>query len=185
MVLYTLGYRGTPLTRLQRTVAKVGRTVRPSLFVKNPGAIRPGIDLQGQPKEVAAKEHLELLEVLPMSNLIAYSDGSQDGERTGWGAVTYHDARATTAKGRLPNAEVYDAEAVGGLEAMKLAQARAAENSEIKVILLFLDNSAVKDGILRNPPESSRGAHMRMHNIALKLQPHITIRAAWVPRHHA
>ncbi|KAL7893541.1 hypothetical protein HDV64DRAFT_262387 [Trichoderma sp. TUCIM 5745] len=39
---------------------------------------------------------------------------------TGWGAVTFHEARATKSNGCLPNAEVYDAEAVGPLRRSNL-----------------------------------------------------------------
>lgn len=52
-----------------------------------------------------------------------HSHGSQDElGNTGWGAVTFHRARATKANECLPNAEVYDAEAVGAFKAVKLAK---------------------------------------------------------------
>ncbi|PNP37739.1 hypothetical protein TGAMA5MH_10340 [Trichoderma gamsii] len=116
---------GAPLTRLQRTAALAGRTVRPSLFAHNNRAVLPGPEFRGTKKEEAVKSHLELLDSLPNSTLVAYSDGSQDEfGNTGWGAVTFHKARATKSNGCLPNAEVYDAEAVGAYEAIKLAKER-------------------------------------------------------------
>ncbi|EHK19747.1 uncharacterized protein TRIVIDRAFT_68247 [Trichoderma virens Gv29-8] len=60
-----------------------------------------------------------------------------------WGAVTYHDYKTTSSCGYLANAEVYDAEAVGAFEAIKLTRTQIALNPDIKEILLFLDNSAV------------------------------------------
>ncbi|KAK0755718.1 hypothetical protein N5P37_011734 [Trichoderma harzianum] len=82
-----------------------------------------GPDFRGIKKEEAAKKHLELLDGLPSSTLVAYSDGSQDElGNTGWGAVTFHKAQATKSNGCPPNAEVYDAEAVGAYEAMKFAR---------------------------------------------------------------
>ncbi|KKO96446.1 hypothetical protein THAR02_11453, partial [Trichoderma harzianum] len=173
-----------PPTRLQRTAALVGKTVRPSLFAKNNGAVRAGPDLRGLPKSEAAEKHLELLDGLPRSTLLAYSDGSQDKQgNTGWGAVTYHDFKRTTACGPLANAEVYDAEAVGAFEAMKLARTRALANPDIREILLFLDNSAVVDGILGPTPASSQGAYMGLRQIAQRLLPRVTTRVAWVPGH--
>lgn len=173
-----------PMTRLQRTASLVGRTVRPSLFAKNNGAVLAGPDFRGLPKAKAAEKHLELLDALPRTTLLAYSDGSQDKmENTGWGAVTYHDYKSTSSCGYLANAEVYDAEAVGAFEAMKLARIRIASNPDIKEILLFLDNSAVVDGILGNTPASSQGAYMGLRKIAKELQPHVTTKVAWVPGH--
>ncbi|PON20640.1 hypothetical protein TGAM01_v210514 [Trichoderma gamsii] len=133
---------GAPLTRLQRTTALARRTVRPSLFAHNNGAVLPGPDFRGTKKEDAAKKHL--LDGLPNSTLAAYSNGSQDElGNTGWGAVTFHKARATKSNGCLPNAEVYDAEAVKAFEAIKLAKERIRADPGIKEIILFLDNSAV------------------------------------------
>ncbi|KAL6702198.1 ribonuclease H-like domain-containing protein [Trichoderma pleuroticola] len=147
-----------PPMRLQRTAALVGKTVRPSLFAKNNGAVQAGPDFRGLPKAKAAEKHLELLNGLPRSTLLAYSDGLQDKHsNTGWGAVIYHNFSRSLAYGPLSNAEVYDAEAVGAFEAIKLARARALANPDIREILLFLDNSA--------------------------LLPRVTTKVAWVPGH--
>lgn len=102
---------------------------------------------------------------------------------TGWGAVTYHDFRSTTACGYIPNTEVYDAEAVGAFEATKLAKTRIRDNPDITEVLLFLDNTAVIDGILGKPPDSSQGAYMGLRNIAKELSPRVNTRVAWVPGH--
>ncbi|KAL7940224.1 hypothetical protein V8C42DRAFT_363610 [Trichoderma barbatum] len=172
------------LSRLQRTVAQVGKTVRPSLFVDNNGAVAAGPDFRGLPKAKAAEKHMELLDGLPRSSLLVYSDGSQDElGNTGWGAVTFHDCETTTACGYLPNAEVYDAEAVGAYEGMKLTRTRVMANPDIKEVLLFLDNSSVVDGILGTTPASSQRAYMGLRNIAQKLLPGVTTRVAWVPGH--
>ena len=175
---------GAPLTRLQRTTSLAGRTVRPSLFAHNNGAVLPGPDYRGSTKEEAAEKHLEFLDGLPSSTLVAYSDGSQDEiGNTGWGAVTFHKARATKARGSLANAEVYDAEAVGAFEALKLARDRIRADPDIKELILFLDNSAVVDGILGPTPASSQGAYMGLRKIAKELQPSVTTRVSWVPGH--
>lgn len=159
--------RGRPLTRLQRTTALAGRTVRPSLFAHNNGAVLPGPDFGGTKKGEAAKRHLKLLDGLPSSTLVAYSDGFQDElGNTGWGAVTFHKARATKSNGCLPNAEVYDAEAVGAFEAIKLAKERIRSDPDIKEVILFLDNSAVVDGTLGLTPPSSQGAYMGLRKMA-------------------
>ncbi|PNP44425.1 hypothetical protein TGAMA5MH_03815 [Trichoderma gamsii] len=156
--------------------------VRPSLFAHNNGAALPGPDSRGTKKEEAAKSHLELLDDLPNSTLVAYSDGSQDEfGNTGWGAVTFHKARATKSNGCLPNSEVYDAEAVGAFEAIKLARERIRLDPSINEIILFLDNSAVVDGILGPTPYSSQSAYMGLRKIAKDLQPGIRTRVAWVP----
>lgn len=68
---------------------------------------------------------MELLDDLPRDVLLCYLDGLQDkASNTGWGAVIYHDCRLTLACGYVLNAEVYDAEAVGVHEVMKLTQER-------------------------------------------------------------
>lgn len=173
-----------PPTRLLRTAALVGKTVRPTLFARNNGAVLPGPNHRGLPKKEAAQKHLELLDDLPRPVLLAYSDGSQDKNgHTGWGAVTYHDTRTTTACGYIPNAEVYDAEAVGAFEALKLARNRVRDNPNITEILLFLDNTAVIDGILGKTPDSSQQAYMGLRRIAKELLPKVTTRVAWVPGH--
>ncbi|KAL7922562.1 ribonuclease H-like domain-containing protein, partial [Trichoderma austrokoningii] len=175
---------GLPLTRLQRTTSLAGRTVRPSLFVHNNGAVLPGPDFRGTKKEKAAESHLELLDNLPGTTLIAYSDGSQDEiGNTGWGAISFHKARATKSNGCLPNAEVYDAEAVGAFEAMKLARERARQDPSINEVILFLDNSAVVDGILGQTPRSSQSAYMGLRKIARELLPGTHTKVAWVPGH--
>lgn len=176
--------KGTPMTRLQRTASLVGRTVRPSLFAHNIGSVLPGTDLRGTSKDEAATKHLEILENLPSTTLVAYSDGSQDEcGNTGWGAVTFHNARATSSCGNLPNAEVYDAEAVGAFEALKLAKTRIRSNPDIKELILFLDNSAVVDGILGTTPASSQNAYMGLRRIAKEILPEVITRVAWVPGH--
>jgi hypothetical protein len=105
------------MTRLQRTANLAGRTIRPTLFAKKNPAILTGRDLRGNPKTKAAEKHLELIDQLPNNAILAYSDGSQTDSGTGWGAATFHRMQATKARGRLENAEVYDAEAQGALEA--------------------------------------------------------------------
>lgn len=54
------------------------------------------------------------------------------------GAVTFHKAQATKSNGCLPNAEVYDAEAVGAFKAIKLARYCARKDLGINKIILFL-----------------------------------------------
>ena len=175
---------GAPMTRLQRTTSLAGRTVRPSLFAHNNGAVLPGPDYRGSTKDEAAKRHIELLDDLPSSTLVAYSDGSQDElGNTGWGAVTFHKARATKTNGCLPNAEVYDAEAVGAFEAIKLAKKRIQSDPDIKELILFLDNSAVVDGILGLTPASTQGVYMGLRKIAKDLSPNTVTKVAWVPGH--
>jgi hypothetical protein len=68
--------KGTLMTRLQRTASLAGRTVKPSLFTHNIGSVLPGTELRGMSKEEAAIKHLEMLEDLPRTTLVAYSDGS-------------------------------------------------------------------------------------------------------------
>lgn len=110
--------------------------------------------------------------------MVAYSDGSQDELRsTGCGAATFYRARATTSCGHLPNAEVYDA------EALKLARTRIAADPIIKELILFLGNSVVVDGILGPTPASSQGAYMGLRKIAKKPLPEVITRVAWVPGH--
>lgn len=166
----------------------VGRTVRTSLSAKNNGAVLPRPNHRGLPKKEAAEKHPELLDGLPREVLLCYSDGSQDkAGNTGWGAITFHDCRSTTACGFIPNAEVYDAEAMGAHEAMKLAKERIRGNPNIREVLLFLDNSAVVDDILGKTPDSSQKAYMGLRKIAKDLPPppppRVTTRVAWVPGH--
>jgi ribonuclease HI len=111
-----------------------------------------------------------------------YSNGSQDElGNTGWGAVTFYKARATKAKGCLPNAEVYNAEAVMAHKAIKLAREQIQADPDIKEIILFLDNSAVVNGILGKTPHSLQRAYMGLRKIAKDLQPRIRTKIA--PRH--
>ncbi|KAL7919595.1 ribonuclease H-like domain-containing protein, partial [Trichoderma austrokoningii] len=100
-----------------------------------------------------------------------------------WGAISFHKARATKSNGCLPNAEVYDAEAVGAFEAMKLARERTRQDPSINEVILFLDNSAVVDGILGQTPHSSQSAYMGLRKIAKELLPGIHTKVAWVPGH--
>jgi hypothetical protein len=146
------------MTRLQRTASLAGRTIRPTLFAKRHPAILPGKDLRGNPKENAAEPHLEFIDQLPNNAILAYAEGSQSDQGTDWGAASFHRMRATKARGGLENAEVYDAEAQGALEAMKLVQLRIREDPSIGDAYFFLDNSALVDGLLGTPPASSQNA---------------------------
>lgn len=122
---------------------------------------------------------MELLDGLFNSTLVAYSDGVQDEIGcTSWGPATFHEARTTKARGSPANAEVYDAEAVGAFEAPKLAKDRIRAGPGIKEIILFLDNSAVADGILGPIPASSQGAYMGLRKIANELLPAVIIKVA-------
>jgi ribonuclease HI len=170
------------MTRLQRTASLAGKTIRPTLFARRNLTILPGRDLRGNPKAKAAEKHLELIDQLPNNAILAYSDGSQTDSGTGWGAASFHRMRATKARGRLEHAEVYDAEAQGALEAMKLVQLRIRENPEIGDAYFFLDNSAVVDGLLGTPPASSQHAYIKFGKLAEALLPRKTI-VAWVPGH--
>lgn len=167
------------MTRLQRTVSLAGRTVRLSLFAHNNGAVLPGPDFRGTKKEEAAKKHLELLDGLLSSTLMAYSDGSQDKlGNTGWGAVIFHKARVTKSNGCFPNAEVYDIEAVGAYEVIKLAKEQIRSNPDIKEVILFLDNLAVVDGILGQILYSLQYAYMGLRKIAKDLRPGVCTKVA-------
>lgn len=89
----------------------------------------------------------------------------------------------STVCSSLANAEVYNAEAVGAFEAMKLAKARVRANPNIKKIFLFLNNSAVVDGILRPTPALSQGAYIGLRRVAKGLLPSVTTKVLWVPGH--
>ncbi|KAL7922561.1 hypothetical protein ACQKWADRAFT_82194 [Trichoderma austrokoningii] len=66
---------------------------------------------------------------------------------------------------------------------MKLARERARQDPSINEVILFLDNSAVVDGILGQTPHSSQSAYMGLRRIARELLPGIHTRVAWVPGH--
>jgi hypothetical protein len=154
------------MTRPQRTASLAGRTIRPTPFAKRHLAILPGKDLKGNPKEKAAQLHLEFIDQLSNNAILAYSDGSQTDQWTGWGAASFHRMRTTKARGGLENAEVYDAEAQGALEAMKLVQLRIREDPSKGDALVFLDNSAVVDGLLGNPSASSQHTYIKFGKLA-------------------
>lgn len=63
-------------------------------------------------------------------------------------------------------------------EAVKLAKERVRSDPDIKEIILFLDNSAVVDGILGPTPASSQGAYIGLRKIAKELLPDVTTRVA-------
>ncbi|KAK0755682.1 hypothetical protein N5P37_011768 [Trichoderma harzianum] len=69
---------------------------------------------------------------------------------------------------------VYDAEAVGAFEAIKLAKLRIADTPDINELVLFLDKSAVVDGILGTTSASSQGAYMGIRRIAKVIQSRFT-----------
>ena len=80
--------------------------------------------------------------------------------------MAYHNDRATTAFGPLPNAEVCDAEALGALKAMELMCARCEETLNIIEVHLYLDNSAVADGLRGKPPASMQHAYLQFQKLA-------------------
>jgi ribonuclease HI len=90
--------------------------------------------------------------------------------------------KATKILGRLENAEVYDAEAQGALEAMKLVQQRIRTDHTIGDAFFFLDNSAVVDGLLGIPPASSQHAYIKFGKLAEAILPRRMI-VALVPGH--
>ncbi|PON20241.1 hypothetical protein TGAM01_v210883 [Trichoderma gamsii] len=104
------------------------------------------------------------------------SSAIQDGER-----LRFPRPVRPSPTGALPNADVYDAEAVGAFEGINLAEERIRSDPDIEEVILFLDNSAVVDGILGLTPASSQGAYMGLRTIAKDLQPGIRTRVAWVP----
>jgi ribonuclease HI len=90
--------------------------------------------------------------------------------------------RATKACRRLANAEVYDAEAQGALEAMKLVRQRIWENFNIGDACLFLDNSVAVDSLLDIASASSQRAYIKFGKLAEATFPRKT-KVAWVPGH--
>lgn len=144
---------GALMTRLQRTALIAGCVTRPSLFAHNNSAVLPGPDFHRSIKEEAAEKHLELLDSLPTSTLVVYLDRLQDKiGNTGWGAAAFYKARAIKANRSLLNAEVYNAEAVGAFEGLKLRRERICADPSIKELILFLDNLSVVDSILGPTP---------------------------------
>ncbi|KAL7940263.1 hypothetical protein V8C42DRAFT_338089 [Trichoderma barbatum] len=75
-------------------------------------------------------------------------------------------------------AELYGTEVVGTIEAMKPAKVRVTANPDIREIILFLDNSAVVDGILGTTPASSQGAYMGLRKAVKELQPQVITKVA-------
>lgn len=96
-------------TRLLRTAALVGKTIRPSLYAKKSDYIRAGTDLRKLGKGKAAEKHREFVQSLDRSKtLVAYSDGSQCMSKEGWGAIAYHKDLSLSAHGVMTNSEVYE-----------------------------------------------------------------------------
>ncbi|PTB47323.1 hypothetical protein M431DRAFT_514432 [Trichoderma harzianum CBS 226.95] len=78
--------------------------------------------------------------------------------------------------------EVYDAEARGAAQAMKLALRIIRDSPSVREAYFFLDHSAVVDGLLGTPPESSQEEYIAFQKGAKAAYP-IRITVAWVPGH--
>jgi ribonuclease HI len=149
----------------------------------------------GRDKETAARDFLDFLPTVPVSDIQVYSDGSKaegtDGS-AGAGSVMYQyglllDRQATPLG---PNAEVFDAEAIAALNGAKLAllapSARFATD-----LWVFLDNLEVALRLLGNFTGSSQSVFREFQEVARKWPerarlPHARpgkVRIRWVPGH--
>ncbi|KAL7940222.1 hypothetical protein V8C42DRAFT_275916 [Trichoderma barbatum] len=133
--------------------------------------------------EKAAEAHMKFVRSLDRTKaLVAYSDRSQLLDKQGWGAIAYHHNFSISANGSFTNAEVYDAEARGAAQTMKLASRIIRESPTIQEAYFFLDNSAVVDGLLGTPPESAQEEYLAFQRGAKAAFP-IKVFVAWVPGH--
>lgn len=149
----------------------------------------------GRDKETAARDFLEFLPSIPVSDIQVYSDGSKaegtDG-LAGAGSVMYQYGlllnRQVTPLG--PNAEVFDAEAIAALNGAKLAllapSARFATD-----LWVFLDNLEVALRLLGNFTGSSQTVFQEFREVARKWPERTRllhtrpgrVRIRWVPGH--
>lgn len=172
---------GTPepkheMTRLQKANALLPEpTYRPTLIRKHqPSALSPPLDIDRADKKTAAANFLDWYEDLPPDTVVAFSDGSRTDKGTGWGyVVTRNQGIIKEGWGTIPKGEVFDAEAVGAMEALK-----ASLEIQAPQYYVCLDNQAVLQCLGGQPSDPSQDA-LEFRRLAQSN----TVSAKWSPGH--
>lgn len=129
------------------------------------------------PKADEAKLFREWQSQLPDTHLVVFSDGSKllTGA-VGWGYAVYQGRRKIKqGKGRLGIAEVFDGEVEGALNSLREALCIYSGYP----IHVCLDNTAVIQGLLGEPAESSQTAFLEFQDYATTA----SVQVYWVPGH--
>jgi ribonuclease HI len=193
--------KGRPTSRLARRVLTLPRSeqvnplIHPPWLVHEPreAALARVGATGGLTKEQAADNFRTLLQSIPESDIVIYSDGSkQVNGQTGGGFVGFI-AGCQVVRGSFPlgrNKEVFDAEAIAALLGLKAALKHVGPHATSN-IWICLDNLEVAIHLLSSTTGSSQEVFKEFRTVAAtwtscQIRPFTEngpIRIRWVPGH--
>ena len=175
---------GTGGTRAPRTKVQIAARRLPSVHrpVLVPPTYPPGSrqDLtKGLPKKQATEAFKGWYQTLPSEDVVVFTDGSQEGDKIGYGFAVYQNQKLLTSGcGRLDPVSInFDAEAVGAWKGLQ--NAITAPSFSKQRIWVCLDNTGVIWGLRANAAPSSQWAYLQFHAAA---ETH-DVRVKWCPGH--
>ncbi|PHH92207.1 hypothetical protein CDD83_8407 [Cordyceps sp. RAO-2017] len=167
-------------SRLLRLHQMTAQAPRPRLQAPAPPQPDPTGDVD---KTQAARSFREWLRVCPEDTLIVYTDGSQSMDGAcGYGySLWLGPDEVVYGSGRMPLAEVYDAEVEGALEGLRAALAWSPMTPDRqRPIVVCLDNTAAIRAIRGGPSISSQAVAVTFAEIAAR---HGDVSTRWCPGH--
>ncbi|KAM4063341.1 RNase H domain-containing protein [Hirsutella rhossiliensis] len=167
-------------SRLLRLHQMTAQAPRPRLQPPAPPQPDPtgGLD-----KTQAARSFREWLRACSEDTLIVYTDGSKSEDGAcGYGySVWLGPDEVVYGSGRMPLAEVYDAEVEGALKGLQVALAWAPTSLDRqRPIVICLDNTAAIRAIRGGPSISSQAAAVTFVEVAAR---HGDVSTRWCPGH--
>lgn len=140
------------MTRLQMSVRRVPTAEGPGKLYFPRGT--PASNPCSRENEARSGSIKRWLASRPANTVFAFSDGSSLGPgKSAWGYVVYQGVKlVASGSGPLPGAEVFDAEVVGAMKALKAA----IEVGKDLLICILLDNQAATQALERGRSNSSQ-----------------------------
>ena len=132
------------------------------------------------PKEQAAKAFENWYNALPPMDVVVFTDGSQDGDKIGYGFAVYQNKKLLSSGcGRLDPISInFDAEVVGAWKGLQRVITAPPSFSRQR-IWVCLDNSGAIWGLRANAAPSSQWAYLKFHAAAGTHD----VRVKWCPGH--
>ena len=132
------------------------------------------------PKEQAAKAFENWYNALPPMDVVVFTDGSQDGDKIGYGFAVYQNKKLLSSGcGRLDPISInFDAEVVGAWKGLQRVITAPPSFSRQR-IWVCLDNSGAIWGLRANAAPSSQWAYLKFHASAGTHD----VRVKWCPGH--
>ncbi|RYP45714.1 hypothetical protein DL768_007978 [Monosporascus sp. mg162] len=169
-----------PKTKVQTVARMLPPVQRPVLVPpRYPPGSREDPTL-GMTKEEAAGAFRTWYSNLPATDVVVFTDGSQEGTDVGYGYAIYQGGRLLmTGRGRLdPCSIVFDAEVTGAWKGLQAAVSAPPDLSRRR-IWVCLDNTGAIWGLRANAAPSSQWAYLKFHAAT---DTH-DVRVKWCPGH--